>query len=123
MIRRPPRSTRTYTLLPYTTLFRSQIPGIEPLAIETREIPWKMADQNAIHMDLDIQPASRRAVAARQDGNTRVAAAFKRSEEHTSELQSLMRISYAVFCFTKKNNFRCLPSFFHLSFYPFLSLY
>src|SRR3546814_17774451 len=82
MIRRPPRSTRTYTLLPYTTLFRSQIPGIEPLAIETREIPWKMADQNAIHMDLDIQPASRRAVAARQDGNTRVAAAFKATFPH-----------------------------------------
>src|SRR3546814_12569635 len=82
MIRRPPRSTRTYTLLPYTTLFRSQIPGIEPLAIATREIPWKMADQNAIHMDLDIQPASRSAVAARQDGNTRVAAAFQAPSPH-----------------------------------------
>src|SRR3546814_1270474 len=75
MIRRPPRSTRTDTLFPYTTLFRSQ-------------------------RDLDRGP---RALAQRRGGGeVDVALARFRSEEHTSELQSLMRISYAVFCLKKK---------------------
>src|SRR3546814_1670930 len=83
MIRRPPRSTRTGTLFPYTTLFRSaessaarkqgRTPTPAPLAIIRR--------------------------CARIDEDRTVA----RSEEHTSELQSLMRISYAVFCLKKKN--------------------
>src|SRR3546814_13492583 len=72
MIRRPPRSTRTDTLFPYTTLFRSQV-GIEVVAVEI------------------FRRRSRASPSARE-----------RSEEHTSELQSLMRISYAVFCLKKK---------------------
>src|SRR3546814_2637908 len=77
MIRRPPRSTRTDTLFPYTTLFRS---GDEDR--QTGE-----DDQS------DERPRRRR--------NTFLEA--ERSEEHTSELQSLMRISYAVFCLKKTN--------------------
>src|SRR3546814_4617389 len=78
MIRRPPRSTRTDTLFPYTTLFRSP-----PLS------PGKPRYRCLIHVE------------QRRDGALRVAGC-KRSEEHTSELQSLMRISYAVFCLKKK---------------------
>src|SRR3546814_14364173 len=74
LIRRPPISTRTDTLFPYTTLFRShlrqkhRLPHLESIGDATREFPGR-----------------------------------SRSEEHTSELQSLMRISYAVFCLKKKN--------------------
>src|SRR3546814_2335322 len=85
MIRRPPRSTRTDTLFPYTTLFRSTT-ALEKNADEASRVtkiaerfiysihrwPWRVIDRS-------------------------------RSEEHTSELQSLMRISYAVFCLKKKN--------------------
>src|SRR3546814_7826853 len=77
MIRRPPRSTRTDTLFPYTTLFRSP--------------PATTASPTASRVS-----ASGRS--ARQCQNS----AASRSEEHTSELQSLMRISYAVFCLKKK---------------------
>src|SRR3546814_11353995 len=75
MIRRPPRSTRTDTLFPYTTLFRSRkaimAPSPTPAGI---------------------------------DASSRLTRTSERSEEHTSELQSLMRISYAVFCLKKKQN-------------------
>src|SRR3546814_9161800 len=94
MIRRPPRSTRTDTLFPYTTLFRSNplrhvdpfgtliLPGLLWLTTHTafgwaKPVPvnkWRLRDPR------------------------------RRSEEHTSELQSLMRISYAVFCLKKKKN-------------------
>src|SRR3546814_1291508 len=108
MIRRPPRSTRTDTLLPYTTLFRS--------ALRVREVPagrfapdhadevrgrgdgdWShvpgIAAEGATRTrDRQGRPRSHRP-GPRQRG---------RSEEHTSELQSLMRISYAVFCLKKK---------------------
>src|SRR3546814_1922052 len=77
MIRRPPRSTRTDTLFPYTTLFRSG-------PAECR------SDLPALRLRAPARPAPR----CRDRG---------RSEEHTSELQSLMRISYAVFCLKKKN--------------------
>src|SRR3546814_9666166 len=81
MIRRPPRSTRTDTLFPYTTLFRSTISSTKTwwpgTTIQFRSWPsWTLTS-------LKRQPA-------------------RRSEEHTSELQSLMRISYAVFCLKKK---------------------
>src|SRR3546814_8151066 len=76
MIRRPPRSTRTDTLFPYTTLFRS------PLLLDEIKPPHR-ADWTDWHEAF-----------ARQS--------VQRSEEHTSELQSLMRISYAVFCLKKK---------------------
>src|SRR3546814_7623281 len=87
MIRRPPRSTRTDTLFPYTTLFRS----LEAALLQVDQLFAVLA----------LAPA--------HDGGQQVeAGAFRhlhhavRSEEHTSELQSLMRISYAVFCLKKK---------------------
>src|SRR3546814_9610513 len=73
MIRRPPRSTRTDTLFPYTTLFRSPISAAAPCGT------WKRAGSSSSRLG-------------------------RRSEEHTSELQSLMRISYAVFCLKKKKH-------------------
>src|SRR3546814_4406330 len=83
MIRRPPRSTRTDTLFPYTTLFRS-------------------VDQFAHLQGKSVQFAE---AELGEQGTSRLAhIACKRSEEHTSELQSLMRISYAVFCLKKKTS-------------------
>src|SRR3546814_5228507 len=90
MIRRPPRSTRTDTLFPYTTLFRSKS-GIRG---ENRARPSIGIAERRIRQDHLVR-ASRRPGAICGRG---------RSEEHTSELQSLMRISYAVFCLTKKKN-------------------
>src|SRR3546814_7529364 len=90
MIRRPPRSTRTDALLPYTTLFRS--PGPVPTLTLATEIP---ARDFAARL-AKLPPEKRAEVEA---GLKNVEA---RSEEHTSELQSLMRISYAVFCLKKK---------------------
>src|SRR3546814_2033705 len=92
MIRRPPRSTRTDTLFPYTTLFRSI--GGSSIALSCAEgvarpgvgAVWTRAGEGA--------PGS---------------LVRLRSEEHTSELQSLMRISYAVFCLKKKNNQQGIP--------------
>src|SRR3546814_3285153 len=86
MIRRPPRSTRTDTLFPYTTLFRSDRgrPGLydhDDSAVNRRELIGTALGAAGVAL------AGNRAV---------------RSEEHTSELQSLMRISYAVFCLKKK---------------------
>src|SRR3546814_9833245 len=89
MIRRPPISTRTNTLLPYTTLFRS--PGHLAADISTRStaIPeMQRAAGSTRYRRLLFVPAR--------------ATLKRRSEEHTSELQSLMRISYAVFCLKKK---------------------
>src|SRR3546814_956136 len=102
MIRRPPRSTRTDTLFPYTTLFRSQI------EILSRATPKR-----------DYYCQSRRGNRLFELGLGEVAMAFVaasaksdqiRSEEHTSELQSLMRISYAVFCLKKKTNIKYKPT-------------
>src|SRR3546814_7093823 len=86
MIRRPPRSTRTDTLFPYTTLFRS----CQPLSAATGGRRDRARYRGALNArdPLSIQ------------GNDRQ----RRSEEHTSELQSLMRISYAVFCLKKKKH-------------------
>src|SRR3546814_6551735 len=117
MIRRPPRSTRTDTLFPYTTLFRSA--GLRP----------DSAQRGASHRDpsrrnAPVSPPRSRYVAGRK-GKSRISRQCdlaadvlharkrrdtdlprqpraERSEEHTSELQSLMRISYAVFCLKKK---------------------
>src|SRR3546814_3969139 len=89
MLRRPPRSTRTDTLFPYTTLFRSAgtaAAGGRPHATVEQALADALAD--AVRGDRVL-----------------VFGSFHRSEEHTSELQSLMRISYAVFCLkTKKIN-------------------
>src|SRR3546814_7839347 len=88
MIRRPPRSTRTDTLFPYTTLFRSGV-IVAPLLI------WLVREPARGAMDAH-KPADEALPFAQS------LAMFVRSEEHTSELQSLMRISYAVFCLKKK---------------------
>src|SRR3546814_2312892 len=82
MIRRPPRSTRTDTLFPYTTLFRSS------------SFPTSFRRDGRRRSTPTSNPAIR----------SRCGGAARRSEEHTSELQSLMRISYAVFCLKKKKN-------------------
>src|SRR3546814_9567497 len=93
MIRRPPRSTRTDTLFPYTTLFRSILASthrvhggflrdLPPIQVDRHKRFWRDQGDGTIYPRL--WPAARR------------------SEEHTSELQSLMRISYAVFCLKKK---------------------
>src|SRR3546814_8864425 len=106
MIRRPPRSTRTDTLFPYPTLFRShqhalafecaalkrvaQRGGIQPHAVGGQQFELVAAEAE------QLEPLAPRVV--RRDRRE-----YQRSEEHTSELQSLMRISYAVFCLKKKN--------------------
>src|SRR3546814_8901384 len=100
MIRRPPRSTRTDTLFPYTTLFRSVCPYV---ALEiydqgpTNNAPY--ADEAHPNITRDLYGALR--------------ACAGRSEEHTSELQSLMRISYAVFCLKKKKQHKIMNKLIH----------
>src|SRR3546814_15835290 len=94
MIRRPPRSTRTDTLFPYTTLFRSWLhltathePGVDARSGGDRR-PHLLRGGGQLDVLVELEVVSHDP---------------KRSEEHTSELQSLMRISYAVFCLKKKN--------------------
>src|SRR3546814_5224194 len=102
MIRRPPRSTRTDTLFPYTTLFRSGRPDVWPagdLAVQI-EIGRILG-----HPERPSEKALR-ALAEGWRPHRGAAAIMARSEEHTSELQSLMRISYAVFCLKKINHKR-----------------
>src|SRR3546814_4107004 len=96
MIRRPPRSTRTDTLFPYTTLFRSigllsgELTGFDPSAVSTRSVvAWAYLTLFGSMLTYTCYQWLLHHVEAR-------------SEEHTSELQSLMRISYAVFCLKKK---------------------
>src|SRR3546814_10439114 len=125
MIRRPPRSTRTDTLFPYTTLFRSRLSrdlfwtfthiGGGPLLPDLKQqaqrlgiadrVTWRGAQAQdevlAAYRDADaFALACRRDSDGDMDGLPNVL--MERSEEHTSELQSLMRISYAVFCLKKK---------------------
>src|SRR3546814_10625789 len=95
MIRRPPRSTRTDTLFPYTTLFRSPSIRGSPAVRASAEIGRSSNAQRIVR-----EPSSGSSV-VRALGRTAQPGCF-RSEEHTSELQSLMRISYAVFCLKKK---------------------
>src|SRR3546814_1595292 len=92
MIRRPPRSTRTDTLFPYTTLFRSVRENFrKQRKASVREIINTSITQNIS-----------RTIITHGSTQMMVLSMFFRSEEHTSELQSLMRISYAVFCLKKK---------------------
>src|SRR3546814_10130877 len=111
MIRRPPRSTRTDALFPYTTLFRSH-PSCHCCNAAPRSTSAGRLDRNRprrkCHSSLDSIPAScsdtstsRNRMAEGRPTRSRMNPI--RSEEHTSELQSLMRISYAVFCLKKKN--------------------
>src|SRR3546814_4890823 len=102
MIRRPPRSTRTDTLFPYTTLFRSPGRKTEREWLWGDTATYFYARKNAY---LEFQPnpistSAQKPVAAVILADP--ALQNRRSEEHTSELQSLMRISYAVFCLKKK---------------------
>src|SRR3546814_2691137 len=119
MIRRPPRSTRTDTLLPYTTLFRSKAAcpsarvrgacrpirkdrqGLPPSARAVETLPGASYRRYVLRTDGGAHRApgsrSRPSRAPIAEGQA------ERSEEHTSELQSLMRISYAVFCLKKTN--------------------
>src|SRR3546814_5513938 len=100
MIRRPPRSTRTDTLVPYTTLFRSGLP--KTIVLSTVEIREAVEEPTASIVDsvkvtLDQTPPELAADIMERG-------IVIRSEEHTSELQSLMRISYAVFCLKKNKS-------------------
>src|SRR3546814_9906524 len=97
MIRRPPRSTRTDTLFPYTTLFRSQ------------ENRLRIRQERRFQPSKKFRAQERRRVCFRECPlpvpsplSQEYAEGHRRSEEHTSELQSLMRISYAVFCLKKQ---------------------
>src|SRR3546814_2545940 len=137
MIRRPPRSTRTDTLFPYTTLFRSVRSGQRPLAgagaVALRSargrprpardqapgaripppdarlvVPWRRSSGDRGHrrvqaLPLRVADGHQRADVARPRSRRGRGTGQARTEEHTSELQSLMRISYAVFCLKKKN--------------------
>src|SRR3546814_7646370 len=87
MIRRPPRSTRTDTLFPYTTLFRSEWDNFLTCVVFATQFEPPMGINRSFSR-------------AKESGDNENSA--QRSEEHTSELQSLMRISYAVFCLKKK---------------------
>src|SRR3546814_8647111 len=127
MIRRPPRSTRTDTLFPYTTLFRSV--GPVQLAADGAVVAGRLraaVGGRVLHADGAITAAAARhadrdmadiladggagAAELQRSGDRHAgrghgeALRERRSEEHTSELQSLMRISYAVFCLQKKKN-------------------
>src|SRR3546814_8839788 len=122
MIRRPPRSTRTDTLFPYTTLFRSlgeQIskqllyyPTVsrEDFAVDGHDRRGRLTtllDSGRIAADLGLDPLDAGHDRAMICGGPQMLADFRsRSEEHTSELQSLMRISYAVFCLTKNTKYK-----------------
>src|SRR3546814_2256238 len=119
MIRRPPRSTRTDTLFPYTTLFRSLVrfdmPGAPAIikdqmakqfasagATETC-VTQEQIDQEDVADAMSKSYGEGCTWAKNNIGGGSIDVAGTRSEEHTSELQSLMRISYAVFCLKKKN--------------------
>src|SRR3546814_6567563 len=95
MIRRPPRSTRTDTLFPYTTLFRSASTVLKRIISESME---KTTLAYCFYASPTVSSIATEA-ASFADFPPHI-----RSEEHTSELQSLMRISYAVFCLKKKKN-------------------
>src|SRR3546814_3845722 len=94
MIRRPPRSTRTDTLFPYTTLFRSRARS------PYRQREWRKASCGS---SSKRTPSCRVILRYRDEADV-----LQRPEEHTSELQSLMRISYAVFCLKKKTTIKAI---------------
>src|SRR3546814_10119735 len=106
MIRRPPRATRTDTLFPYTTLFRSGFVSGTGRSIVTSGLDHRhhpALGQAVAHLDLEFLDHARE---RRRHFHRRLVRLqrHQRSEEHTSELQSLMRISYAVFCLKKKKH-------------------
>src|SRR3546814_9813962 len=109
MIRRPPRSTRTDTLFPSTTLFRAHAPPRHHREDSLRSLPAgsqsrKRSGGCRIEMYRSLVTGCGAYLPAQIVTNADLAKRIEtRSEEHTSELQSLMRISYAVFCLTKNN--------------------
>src|SRR3546814_2733589 len=109
MIRRPPRSTRTDTLFPYTTLFRSSLASVGfmvVLSFSALATPFMQNPERSFRG----RPGLLRSVCC-----PFLSSATLRSEEHTSELPLLMRISYAVFCLKKKNTTcRCPPTNHHI---------
>src|SRR3546814_4367588 len=109
MIRRPPRSTRTDTLFPYTTLFRSITRGMVSFAGAGQDS--RSTQIFIAYSDLPFlgKAAWETPFAVLVDGYE----VLDRSEEHTSELQSLMRISYAVFCLKKKTDSTALQELLH----------
>src|SRR3546814_10854539 len=109
MLRLPPRSTRTDTPFPYTTLFRSLLFDGAQLLLALDLHAERVLDIEGVDRPLAVGGDARRLdhqVEARERGGNEVK---QRSEEHTSELQSLMRISYAVFCLKKKQQQQCNP--------------
>src|SRR3546814_14788576 len=103
MIRRPPRLTRTDTLFPYTTLFRSREPCQGRSIAQAQSVDLtEFADSLAEFIKADPWVVHDLAGAAAMGEIEPGHISQRRSEEHTSELQSLMRISYAVFCLKKK---------------------
>src|SRR3546814_1880802 len=99
MLRRPPRSTRTDTFFPYTTLFRSD--NAEALSGQIRALV-AMGETEQAQAVMDIVPENIAKEQPIERARAALSLAVDRSEEHTSELQSLMRIPYAVFCLKKK---------------------
>src|SRR3546814_7863559 len=106
MQRRPPRSTRTDTLFPYTTLFRSSYQGLK---LRHAQLKADVDPRGQLDVDLELRDADAGVAIPKatlaihgpvNDHDIRLD--VSRSEEHTSELQSLTRISYAVFCLQKK---------------------
>src|SRR3546814_2194588 len=126
MVRRPPRSTRTDTLFPYTTLFRSPRSRQDGCHPHARLLPisvpaWRHGDQPcsvradhspALGRETSALPVARADRSPARMGPRQSEAWFarSRSEEHTSELQSLMRISYAVFCLKKKKQHKTITN-------------
>src|SRR3546814_6381047 len=110
MIRRPPRSTRTDTLFPYTTLFRSARRLIAGLVQRLRhgelgehiahdDIFVDRLEPSVVRADAEVEGAVEGGLESQPLGKL-----FRRSDEHTSEIQSLMSLSYAVFCLKKKTS-------------------
>src|SRR3546814_6132272 len=104
MIPRPPRSTRTDTLFPYTTLFRSSA------ASTAYKLGQETSGSASVGAGIGGMASAAKGAATNSMKNAFGLRAADRSEEHTSELQSLMRISYAVFCLKKKKHLPTLRS-------------
>src|SRR3546814_6552407 len=107
MIRLPPRSTRTDTLFPYTTLFRSGFQARDPYASgRSQKQATSSSTEYLPEPRRTSMPAARNLLISGLPMKPQISPSTPvRSEEHTSELQSLMRISYAVFCLKKKTNY------------------
>src|SRR3546814_9182333 len=104
MLRRPPRSTRTDTLFPYPSLFRSRPPAVTAIMRFLKCSRLALSGVPSTRCPQDDDQARQHHHDLVDVGIAGQAEQLARSEEHTSELQSLMRTSYAVFCLKKKNN-------------------